>query len=230
MKECVLCKKELDESKFSKNKTKKDGLNYSCKKCHSEYRKQKYKENREKEIAQVRKYKKDNPDKYDYSQLTPLQRKTKSGRNHLKECGYCKGDVYVTKRDLNEGRKRYCSSGCYHAATGNDAYDDYINGIRKRAVKKKLDFNLDKEFLIDLLEVKQKGLCSATRNPISVKKNSEKSVLYETASLDRINNNQGYVRGNVQWVMLGVNYMKLNFTEEDLHKTLALIKENYKPQ
>lgn len=45
MKECTQCHKLLDESKFSKNKNFKDGLQYCCKYCVSEYKKSdKYKE------------------------------------------------------------------------------------------------------------------------------------------------------------------------------------------
>ena len=83
--------------------------------------------------------------------------------------------------------------------------------------------------MIDLFETKQKRKCAITKVPIEIKGKKEKAVIYKSASLDRIDSNKGYVKTNVQWVMLGVNYMKMNFPEKDLHKALFLIKENYKP-
>jgi hypothetical protein len=38
MKTCSKCKVEKDEAEFSKNKSKKDGLDYRCKACWREYR------------------------------------------------------------------------------------------------------------------------------------------------------------------------------------------------
>ena len=35
-----------------------------------------------------------------------------------------------------------------------------------------------------------------------------------TASLDRIDSNKGYVEGNVQWVHVDVNYMKLDYDQD----------------
>lgn len=46
--------------------------------------------------------------------------------------------------------------------------------------------------------------------------------------LDRIDNTKGYIVGNVQWVALGINYMKLSKTDEDVHKLLRLVLEYYK--
>ena len=53
-----------------------------------------------------------------------------------------------------------------------------------------------------------------------------KSTL-QSASLDRIDSNLGYIIGNVQWVCLGINYTKLNYSDSELHFLLKLIKENY---
>jgi hypothetical protein len=87
-----------------------------------------------------------------------------------------------------------------------------------------MEFDLNFEFLRDLLENKQNNRCAITNAKI---KFDDKTKLYETPSLDRIDNNKGYTKDNVQWVMLGINYMKMKFTNEDLIKTLDIIKENY---
>ena len=70
-------------------------------------------------------------------------------------------------------------------------------------------------------------LRAITNLPIKVKGVNEMITLYDTASLYRIDSTKGYLKNNVRWVILGVNYMKLNYSDSELHKTLKLIKENY---
>ena len=50
----------------------------------------------------------------------------------------------------------------------------------------------------------------------------------DRASSDRIDSSKGYVEGNVQWVVLGINYTKRNFKEEELFELLDIIALNYK--
>ena len=42
MKECITCKETKELTEFSKNKNRKDGLQYRCKSCNKEYNKQHY--------------------------------------------------------------------------------------------------------------------------------------------------------------------------------------------
>ena len=244
---CCKCKKEKNFSEFRKNKSKKNGYSNDCKDCHSEYRKKKYKENKEKELTQVRNYQSKHPEKYVYSLLNEEYRhdkkrgdakyrarnsqnkiSKKAGRIYSMGCGVCGEEVFVTQTDLQNKKINYCSIEC-RSITFLDDYDYALKEFEKRSKKKELNFDLDKQFLIDLLENKQDGKCAITKVPIEMKGKKEKAVLYKSASLDRIDSNKGYMKDNVQWVMLGVNYMKLNFPEEDLHKALVLIKENYRP-
>jgi len=46
MKRCAKCKKWKEESEFSKNRIRKDGLRVWCKDCDSEYNRKRYEENR----------------------------------------------------------------------------------------------------------------------------------------------------------------------------------------
>ena len=62
-KRCSTCKEWKLYSEFSKNKSKKDGYDYSCKNCNNENARKKYKENPEKTKERARKYREDNPEK-----------------------------------------------------------------------------------------------------------------------------------------------------------------------
>jgi len=46
MKQCTKCRKQKDESEFSKNRNNKDGLKFWCKKCVREYSRRCYRKNR----------------------------------------------------------------------------------------------------------------------------------------------------------------------------------------
>ena len=61
---CKKCKVEKGEEEFYFKNIEKGKRRTICKSCHSEYRKQKYIENKEKELEQVRKYRLNNPNKY----------------------------------------------------------------------------------------------------------------------------------------------------------------------
>ena len=44
-----------------------------------------------------------------------------------------------------------------------------------------------------------------------------------TASLDRIDSNKGYIKGNVQFISTAINYMKNNMSNEDTVKLCKII-------
>jgi len=46
-----------------------------------------------------------------------------------------------------------------------------------------------------------------------------------TASLDRIDSNIGYIKGNIQWVSQCINYMKNTMTHEETIKICKLITD-----
>lgn len=212
---CGKCDTVKSVEEFNKNTNKKDGLSSICKTCHSEYRKKYYRNNKKKEVSQVKKYQQKNPEK--------------SGRIYEGICKLdgCNNISYLSKRDIKNNKKRYCSKECSYKGSRISEFQCHFDSIKKGAVKRKKEFDLDVKFLEELY-LKQNGKCAITNVPIEVKHKNDITVLYNSASLDRIDSSKGYTEDNVQWVMLGINYMKLNFPEEDLHKALQLIVENYK--
>ena len=63
-KRCSHCKEIKSVSKFSKNKNRKDGLTYWCKKCISERDKRYYQKHRTKCLELAKKYNQEHPVKY----------------------------------------------------------------------------------------------------------------------------------------------------------------------
>lgn len=99
-----------------------------------------------------------------------------------------------------------------------------ITMMLKKRFKKDNINNVSLEYLKWLLEEKQNFKCNVTGLSIRLYKPNEKNILYNSASLDRIDSSKGYIEGNVQWVCLGVNYMKMNFSNDELFETIRLIR------
>ena len=72
--------------------------------------------------------------------------------------------------------------------------------IKSSAKRRKLEMNIDIEYLKNLLK-KQSGKC----------KLSNISLSSDNMSLDRINSDFGYIENNLQWVHKDVNIMKFDF-------------------
>lgn len=136
-------------------------------------------------------------------------------------CEVC-GAVVVRERRMvsrakREGRKITCSHAC--ARPRSDKFGFYHWTTRKRAKIKNLEFNLTTKFLEKLFQEQQ---CKCALTGIEMTLNSiyskEKSLFH--ASLDRLDNSKGYTQDNVQFVCLGINYMRnsvsLNHVKEFL--------------
>lgn len=100
-----------------------------------------------------------------------------------------------------------------------DVRGDYMRSLHISATKRGLEFEVDAEFLHNLL-VKQDRKCVYTGLEISLGEGK--------ASLDRIDPLRGYTKDNVQWVYTPVNYMKWNTSEEEFLELCSLIASRRK--
>ena len=220
-KECSKCGEFKILNKFSLKTVAKDRLSCICKECHKQYRRDHYLKNKEKVINQVNNYHKIYPKS---SRRVVCEKK--SGRTNASECARCGIVIYVTKKELKEDKKRYCSRECYNISKRRP-FKYHADNIYKAAIIRSKEYDLDEAFLIDLFN-KQQGRCAITNVSLTIYGRGKRSNLVDAASLDRIDSNIGYLKNNVQWVLLGINYMKRNFKEDDLFILLDKIVENYK--
>lgn len=147
-------------------------------------------------------------------------------------------------RSLNKGRNFYCSKDCskgiYTNNLGNflgkgrpenliadnrkdifSPFRKHLNRVRARCIKKNRQSDLDLEYLSQIWET-QKGVCPLTKVELD---NSSLINIY-TASLDRINSNEWYVKGNVRFISLMANYAKHNFSDEQLIEFCKRVAKN----
>lgn len=95
--------------------------------------------------------------------------------------------------------------------------------IRHTAVERGIDFTVTPEDL-ESVWMQQQGKCALSGLPISLFI-STKDAKYHTASLDRIDSNKGYIKGNIQWVHKDINYMKCDFTQEEFINYCILVSK-----
>jgi hypothetical protein len=147
---------------------------------------------------------------------------------HVKcECGIIK---YLALRDLL--RQKYCrkcappNSPRQKASSWKgvgELSNEYFHSVKKRAKKKGMMFEIDKRYLWDLF-VSQDRRCALTEMILTFQTRSK--VYDGTASLDRIDSDLGYIKGNVQWVHKTINVMKLDLTQEEFIQMCKLVANN----
>jgi len=133
-------------------------------------------------------------------------------------CDFCEKE-FISKRWKIERKKRdncnhYCSRSCYckHISelyTCEDSmFRDYLRRSKNGAKKRKIEHNIDIDDLLQVWE-NQQGVCPYTGwEMLNINKNGRGKKRdkyyrhYKLASLDRIDNNKGYVKENIQFVCL----------------------------
>jgi archaellum component FlaC len=94
-----------------------------------------------------------------------------------------------------------------------------LSNAKRRAFKKNLNFNLTLEDIV------VPDLCPILKIPFII---GTKGNYEHTPSLDRINNNLGYIKNNVQIITKKANSMKNSATSEELLLFADWILKNYK--
>jgi hypothetical protein len=125
-------------------------------------------------------------------------------------CSFLRPDRKVVKRERN-----------------NEFYmNEIMRRIKARCIdNQRLTYDIDTAYLVNLWE-EQKGKCSYTGIDLILP--SEKGINDKifTSSLDRKDSNIGYIKGNVHFVSMGINYMKNNMSHEDTIKFIDIIRRN----
>jgi len=103
-----------------------------------------------------------------------------------------------------------------------------IRQLRNGAKKRGIEFNVSLEYLNDLY-LKQDKRCAISGEEITFDLNNKVKDRNITASLDRIDNDKGYIEGNVQWIHKEVNRMKQDFGQVHFLEMCELVA-NHNPE
>jgi len=148
-------------------------------------------------------------------------------------------------RNKNLGRKNFCNRTCvgkYNAKNfGNrvNVYDitkhsdncrDEFTGLRAllRRIKNKYhNYDVDLEYLKEVWD--NQSNCVYTGVKLQLPKYKGINDPLYTASIDRIESDKGYVKGNIQFISITSNHAKNSMSHEQMIKFCELITENKKP-
>tara|TARA_Y100000034_G_C6839543_1_gene379698 strand:+ start:444 stop:1007 length:564 start_codon:yes stop_codon:yes gene_type:complete len=148
------------------------------------------------------------------------------------ECGE---ERFYTTGNLTQGTLRSC--GCLRKNGGKDhqnwsGYGEvsatFFTKIKHQARRRKVMFGINIKNAAELFD-EQDRRCAITGMELKMPSNS-KQVFNgtATASLDRIDSNQGYIKGNVQWVHKDINMMKQQYSQEYFVRMCQLVTEHSK--
>lgn len=180
MKKCSKCSKIKPLDEFYKNKTTQDGLNCWCKSCVKVYQQ----EHREQAIKYHQKYRQEHREqiaKYDkkYRQKHHkeiLKQQKKFCMLHQDERKKCQQNYYRTIK----GHLRYIFNGAKQRCNNLEC-KDYKN-YGERGIKIKFTSDEFVDYVINELQIDPRGL-----------------------TIDRIDNNGNYEKGNIRFVTSAVN-------------------------
>jgi hypothetical protein len=143
-------------------------------------------------------------------------------------------------RSLKFNRKFYCSRKCAGKLNLSNFKDKrntkpplkkriedpflyYLRNCKRRD----FEFDLTSEYLNNLWNLQNKK-CPYTGVNLILNTHSKRNKDYRyTASLDRIDSNLGYIKGNVQFVSLSINLMKNSMSQNMLLEFLQIIANKY---
>jgi len=107
-----------------------------------------------------------------------------------------------------------------------DIHKSYFYILKHRAKNKNLKFNITGDYLWALF-IKQNKKCALSGLDIDFPKAwGTKSKTQITASLDRIDSNQGYIKDNVQWVHKKINNMKMDMADKEFIQLCKLVAQH----
>jgi hypothetical protein len=149
----------------------------------------------------------------------------------------CGNEKIALARGVRVGVIKSC--GCYRGIASrnrfkNISFGDITGGfwykIKKSAESRNKDFEITIEDAWNLFE-KQKRKCALSNLELNFYAKNKtklniKNRIFFLPSLDRIDSNIGYIKGNIQWVCQEINMMKWKLSQEDFKFLCEKINKN----
>lgn len=154
--------------------------------------------------------------------LTEIRRSEKYGRPH-----FCSRSCTGKHNVKNFGDKKSSYDISKHSGNRFDGYTKFKYHYRN-ILKRNQIVDVDIQDLKDQWD-RQNGICvfSGIKLELSSYTKIKKNPIY-SASLDRINSDKGYIKGNIRWVSRAINWMKNDMNDDMVNQLIDLIIENKK--
>lgn len=94
--------------------------------------------------------------------------------------------------------------------------------LKVNAKKRNIEFNITKHYILNLF-FEQNQRCAISNILLKMPMRKDDRKRKDLASLDRIDNTKGYIKGNVRWILWEINRMKWDMSDEELHNMCKLI-------
>lgn len=153
------------------------------------------------------------------------------------ECELCNNIGIRRKPDVMRGKTTSC--GCQKNVglkngqwLGYKEIDGRIFGhYKKNAIKRGIEFNITIEDMYNQFLLQNKK-CPYTNYDLILSAPSTFMRTPENASLDRIESNLGYIKGNIQWVYKKINILKNELSHNEFIELCNIIAFNcpYEPR
>lgn len=113
-----------------------------------------------------------------------------------------------------------------------DAGEDYpfhvlMNHVEGRSRKREIHFELTAND-IKVQYLKQDGLCSYTKQKLTLPKNHLFMYEPDIVSIDRIDSDLGYTPENIQLVTKTINFMKQTLSHEEFVRMCTVVADNFR--
>lgn len=125
-----------------------------------------------------------------------------------------RGKEKIDKWNFGEENRKHLQNICRNRA---DEYTGF-RIILSSCFKRNKECDLDLPYLKDLWE-KQNGKCAITKVDLVLKSGYNKNY---QASLDRIDSSKGYVKGNVRYISVSVNWLKNDLDDNHLREFIQI--------
>ena len=146
------------------------------------------------------------------------------------ECGV---EKEIRRTHLMIGNTKSC--GCHHYKWTPNTWSwkgygeisgRYWSVVKFCAKKRGLEFFISIEYAWELF-LKQDRKCALTGEDLFLARDYTKSNRRQTASLDRINSNLGYIEENIQWVHKDVNGLKSDLEQDYFIELCEKVANHY---
>jgi hypothetical protein len=152
-------------------------------------------------------------------------------KSFTKYCQSCGGiQSYTTKSERNRAARSNTLCRSCHNKLGKGNKGKYreipiswFEEKKRRSIQREKEWDITIEYIWKIY-LKQGKVCALSGLPLDFDKDSDQGMV----SIDRINNDKGYVKRNVQLLHKKVNFMKYVYTQKEFIEICNLVASKHK--